>query len=440
MMEYMYPTFLVELLVAECMLLAHRPRRPYFGVWILGGVPLLLVAVFAVCCLQELAGGAALVGAVGYMIVFLMTLAVLRISFEVPSKVLLFFGAGAYAFQNLCYRVATLLEITGVVWRLGEYIGYGWADLLVHLGSFAVILIPFYFFFVRKVRAQGMENLYSPSALMLSLVTLVVTVLLCSVTNVYWWMSYQLSIVNYCFAILANFFILWIQSGMLEKIALKSDLEAIKRLWQQDRRQYEIAKENIDLINIKCHDMKHKIMTLRGQTFSPQEAEEIEKCISVYDSKVLTGCEPIDVLLTEKMLLCNERGIHLSCMVDGAALNYMHDYDLYSLFGNILSNAIEAVQRLTDESKKVIDLTVKRSGGMVFITCSNYYEGKISFDDGLPVTSKEESAEHGFGLKSIRLLAKKYDGLLDFSCEDNIFLLKLVFPVRKTTDSDRLIA
>ena len=50
---------------------------------------------------------------------------------------------------------------------------------------------------------------------------------------------------------------------MFENVKLKSDLETIRQLWEQDRRQYEAAKENIDLINIKCHDLKHKIKALR---------------------------------------------------------------------------------------------------------------------------------------------------------------------------------
>ena len=319
MMGFMYPVFLAELLTAEGMLVSASKRRPYFWVFLISSLVLLVAVVFAVCCIMTLCNGNAIAGAVGYFVVFLFTLVILRVCFEVPFKVLLFFGTGAYAFQNLCYRTASILELTGVVGAIGGRIGYGWADLAVHVGVFLVAAVIFWFSFVRKVRKQGMEHLYSWNVLLLSLVTLIITIGFCSVTNSYGWMSPQLSLVNYCFAIVGNIFILWIQSGMLERVALKSDIETVRNLWQQDKRQYEIAKETIDLINIKCHDMKHKIRALNAESgLSTEEAAEVEKCISIYDARVSTGCEPIDVLLTEKSLICNRNDIVLSCVNSSA--------------------------------------------------------------------------------------------------------------------------
>ncbi len=432
MMGFMYPVFLAELLTAEGMLVSASKRRPYFWVFLISSLVLLVAVVFAVCCIMTLCNGNAIAGAVGYFVVFLFTLVILRVCFEVPFKVLLFFGTGAYAFQNLCYRTASILELTGVVGAIGGRIGYGWADLAVHVGVFLVAAVIFWFSFVRKVRKQGMEHLYSWNVLLLSLVTLIITIGFCSVTNSYGWMSPQLSLVNYCFAIVGNIFILWIQSGMLERVALKSDIETVRNLWQQDKRQYEIAKETIDLINIKCHDMKHKIRALNAESgLSTEEAAEVEKCISIYDARVSTGCEPIDVLLTEKELICNAAGIRLSCMVDGKPLGYIRDYDLYSLFGNLLSNAIEAVRGIEDEDRRCIDLTVRNCGGVVVINCSNYYEGSLRLENGLPATNKLDIANHGFGMKSMAILARKYGGQLDFSYGDGIFSVNLAFPARE---------
>lgn len=433
MFFFMYPGYLLELLTAEAMLLHSRTKRPLFWLFLIPGLILILVVAFAVCCLMVLANGDPIVGALGYITVFLSTLVVWRVCYDVPFKILLFFGAGAYAFQNLCYRIVSVFEVTGVMWMLAARIGYNWAEIALQTGVFLLFGALFWFLFVRKVRAQGMENLYSGSALLLSLVTLVITVVFCSVTNNYAWMSPQLSLVSYCFAIVANLFILWIQSGMLERIALKSDVEMVRRLWQQDKRQYEISKETIDLINIKCHDMKHKIRAMQegSGNLSPEEAAEIESYISIYDAKISTGCEPIDVLLTEKSLICNKAGIRLTCMVDGKPLGFIRDYDLYSLFGNMLTNAIEAVRRIDDEEKRCIDLTVRQCGGYVIVNCVNFYDGELRIDGGLPQTSKRDIASHGFGLKSIRMLVKKYGGQFDFSFDGGVFSLSLVFPTEE---------
>ena len=48
---------------------------------------------------------------------------------------------------------------------------------------------------------------------------------------------------------------------------------------------------------------------------------------------------------------------------------------------------------------------------------------------GLPETSKDDPARHGCGMRSIRYVVEKYDGLMSFQTEDAIFHLNLCLPV-----------
>lgn len=63
--------------------------------------------------------------------------------------------------------------------------------------------------------------------------------------------------------------------------------------------QLETSKETIEIINIKCHDMKHQIAALRGQA-DPVVLDELEKAINLYDGAVKTGNDALDILLAEK--------------------------------------------------------------------------------------------------------------------------------------------
>ena len=252
-----------------------------------------------------------------------------------------------------------------------------------------------------------------------------------------------MSIINYCFTILGNVFVIAIISGMFENLGLKNEIATIRQLWLQDKRQYEIAKENIDLINIKCHDLKHKIRAIRnGADASDAELKEIENAVAIYDSVVHTGCDPIDVVLTEKSLICAKRNIKLSCMADGSGLAFMNESELYSLFGNMLTNAVNAVCKLADESARVIDLTVLRNAGLSMIHCINYFDGEIAFDGELPKTDKQDASEHGFGMKSMRMLVKKYGGEMFLTAENGVFDLKIVIPERavKAKGSEEKVA
>ena len=64
---------------------------------------------------------------------------------------------------------------------------------------------------------------------------------------------------------------------------------------------------------------------------------------------------------------------------------------------------------------------------MLFIQSDNYYAGELSFKDGLPQTTKEDSNWHGFGLRSIKLIVQKYGGELTTYVEDDIFHLSILF-------------
>ena len=50
-------------------------------------------------------------------------------------------------------------------------------------------------------------------------------------------------------------------------------------------------------------------------------------------------------------------------------------------------------------------------------------------DNGLPLTSKGDTDNHGFGLRSMRKIAEKYQGTLSVKLEDKAFLLYVMLPL-----------
>ena len=62
------------------------------------------------------------------------------------------------------------------------------------------------------------------------------------------------------------------------------------------------------------------------------------------------------MVLCEKAMTCQKNGISFSCMADGTGLGFLTPVQTYSLFGNIIDNAVEAVSPLR-EAQRVISLT-----------------------------------------------------------------------------------
>jgi hypothetical protein len=223
--------------------------------------------------------------------------------------------------------------------------------------------------------------------------------------------------------------VLYLQSVLFRKSAMRQQMITMDLLWHQQKDQYKLAKENIALINQKCHDLKHQMAAMRwmmenenGEKF----LNEIEKSIRIYDSIVKTGNEVLDTILTEKSLYCEANQIKISCVADGSKLNFMDPIDLYTILGNAIDNAIESVQQFYDEEKRIIDVLIYTKKQFLIINISNPSEQALTFEDDLPISTKIKNGYHGYGLKSIRHTVRKYNGSVKVDVEDNCFYLKIV--------------
>lgn len=225
--------------------------------------------------------------------------------------------------------------------------------------------------------------------------------------------------------------ILYLQSELFKKSAMRQELAVMNMLWKKEQEQYELSKENIALINQKCHDLKHQIRAIRNMDREEIHAylEEMEDSIKIYESIVKSGNEVLDTILTEKSLYCKERGITVSCVADGSQMRFMDTIDLYAILGNALDNAIEAVEKFRHQEKRQIDVMIYRQQHFLVINIVNPTKGKLVYEEELPQTTKTDRHYHGFGLKSIRYMVKKYDGYLNISEEDGCFSLKILIPI-----------
>lgn len=238
----------------------------------------------------------------------------------------------------------------------------------------------------------------------------------------------QLRLVFEAFDLICCIFLLALMFELCQRGRLENDNDILKHVLHQQKQQMETSKETIDLINIKCHDLKHQLSRL-GPRISPKEIAELNESINVYGATVKTGNEAADVILTEKSLLCERTGIQLDCMVDGAALDHLSPSDIYALFGNMLDNAITAVRQLPAGTPRIIRMKVRRQAGMLSVHCENAFAGTLTFQEGLPVTTKEDRQYHGFGVKSIRMITEKYSGYMTIQTADHLFVLDLLIPL-----------
>lgn len=244
------------------------------------------------------------------------------------------------------------------------------------------------------------------------------------------WMIQSFYIGMMLFVSIVIFIILF---SVYEVNTLKQENELLERLQLEKEKQYEYTKENIEMINQKCHDLKHQIaaLELAGDDERQHLIQETKEAVLIYDSVIKTDNEVLNTILTEKSLICNNNHIRLSCSVSAADLASIAIIDLYTILGNAIDNAIECVKEYVDDEKKIISITVLEKGQILSILVDNYFEGKLKFRKGLPMTSKKDKAYHGFGIKGIKMAAKKYGGDIRISNEKQTFSLQVMIPLKK---------
>ena len=221
------------------------------------------------------------------------------------------------------------------------------------------------------------------------------------------------------------------QSRISEYVAEK-ELSVMNVMLKSQYDQYRNYQDSLDLIQMKYHDLKHQITGLRAESDEEKRKkwiDSMEKEIAAFENISKTGNQVLDTILAAKIFHCRKNHIQITCVADGKLLDHMHVTDICSIFGNALDNAIEHVILIPDLEKRLIHLTVSAQKGFVFIKIENYCEAEISKnEEDLITTTKKDSKNHGFGLKSIRKAVEKYDGSVVFGVQQNWFELKILLP------------
>ena len=218
----------------------------------------------------------------------------------------------------------------------------------------------------------------------------------------------------------------------LIEIQTRFENDMLHRIMQMQYQSYQLSQESIDMVNRKYHDLKHQIALLRSEAASDRTVDSLdrlEKDIRIYEAQRHTGNPVLDAILTSKSLYCQSHEIELKFIADGKPLAMMEDMEIAALFGNMLDNAIESAERISDPAKRIIRLHVAADKGFLRVRIENYCAEQLRFVDGMPVTTKRDKRYHGFGMKSMRHTVEKYGGSIVAVQSDGWFELKILIPI-----------
>lgn len=409
--------FMLELIGAQSVLLYACPKKKNFWLRMLSAVILCVVLAYFFPMFNY--PNAGVYYNVYYVLRFFVLLSYTTVltvvCYELKLRVAVSLCVAGYAIQHIAYQLAFfLVKIPNFGVLNGKLFGlFKFSELI----TMPLTFFAFWLIFGRRIARCGY---YAKSDVKLDVIS-IFTVCICIVmTRISYALSGFNSVTPRIYAIICCSLALTIQFFIFRMLSEQAEREVTEHIREEEKKQYELSKKMIDTINIKCHDLKFRY---GDDKILPDEKAEVKEAVDIYDGMTRSGNDVLDVVLTENFLCCFSAGIKFTFMGSGDYVSFLSPSDIYSLFGNALENAREAVAGL-EEKKKVISLTVSKKGQFVSVDVSNYFDGEISLNEGYVVTKKQtEKGFHGYGLKSIRSVAEKYGGDVRISFADSVFNL-----------------
>lgn len=198
----------------------------------------------------------------------------------------------------------------------------------------------------------------------------------------------------------------------------------------------ELRQEHDKAIGRLRHDLKNHMLTLQGLLMRGEVEHAIEYTERFLEAsvqrelRIRTGRTILDALISDKMGRAVEQGIAVNVIMDFKAGKFIEDFDLCMLMGNALDNAVEACLRMPQDADRFIDVKNTVSANRMIISITNSCKQLPQRSGTVFVTTKANRREHGYGLRTIGNVLKKYGGELQIDTDvPNRFRLIMSLPV-----------
>lgn len=202
-------------------------------------------------------------------------------------------------------------------------------------------------------------------------------------------------------------------------------------------RNMEEQKKLMEEFYEEKHDLINELTTLRGSISQDNHEDAVRNLDKILDcyhgmgSISASGNSTVDAIINAKYVTAKEYGIsfHLQlCIPEETAAA---PQDLGVVIGNALDNAITAVRECAS-AEKIIRISMGIRKNALIMVMKNPYEHAIKRNrSGELLSTKPEKDRHGYGIRSIRRIAKAYNGDVIIDTENNFFVLTVVLNFRE---------
>lgn len=204
--------------------------------------------------------------------------------------------------------------------------------------------------------------------------------------------------------------------------ALQQRLDISNLMVTMQQEQYEKLKFNIEEMSKTRHDLRHHILVIKGGI----ESKNYDNVLS-YLNELSTTIEPeysliceniaVNAIVSHYISMAYKNNIKVDISIDIPKELPIIETDICIIIGNLLENALEACNQVTDN--KFIYTKISVINNSIAIIVKNSSKNNIHIKDGNFISTKHSG--NGIGTASIKSIAEKYNGVANFEYKDNFF-------------------
>ena len=142
-----------------------------------------------------------------------------------------------------------------------------------------------------------------------------------------------------------------------------------------------------------------------------------------------TGNETLDVMLSDKLSGIDD-SIEIEVQGNFTKKIDIEEMDQCVIFSNLIQNALDELSRIK-EGRRWIKIQLQSGNNFMQFQVQNAAQGsKKIMASGLPGSEKKNKKNHGIGLKNVREVLEKCNGILEIDSTTEMFLARAIFPIK----------
>lgn len=243
--------------------------------------------------------------------------------------------------------------------------------------------------------------------------------------------------IGICFAaaglMIINIIVYYLLENIIDATEIRQKQARMEQQFAFQEQKYEQVSQSFRNIRSVIHDTNKHLVYL-NECIERCEIDEAKRYIGIAIEhidksykRINTGYLPIDALVSNTLNIADANNITLKIDINIEKERIcIERYDLCVSLGNLLDNAIEACQKISNPDDRIISVSIVTGDNAMVIHIENAAE-RIKKTDFK--TDKNDKLLHGCGISNVNTISEKYGGVFTIERKESSCEASLIFPL-----------